>query len=58
MKLYVGNDLHSSNNYLEIVDETGKRIFHRKLPNDVATIIGKRKRAEKGTGYFLWLGKK
>jgi transposase len=39
MKLYVGDDLHSSNNYLAIVDETGKRIFHRKLPNDAATII-------------------
>jgi transposase len=37
--LYVGDDLHSSNNYLAIVDETGKRIFHRKLPNDAATII-------------------
>jgi hypothetical protein len=24
MKLYVGNDLHSSNNYLAIIDETGK----------------------------------
>ena len=39
MKLYVGNDLHSSNNYLAIIDETGKRIFHRKLPNDTATIV-------------------
>lgn len=39
MKLYVGIDLHSSNSYLAIIDETGKRIFHKKLPNDVATII-------------------
>jgi transposase len=39
MKLYVGVDLHSSNSYLAIIDETGKRIFHRKLPNDAATII-------------------
>jgi transposase len=39
MKLYVGDDLHSSNNYLAIIDEKGKRVFHRKLPNDRATII-------------------
>ncbi len=38
MELYVGIDLHSSNSYLAIIDETGKRIFHKKLPNDVATI--------------------
>jgi transposase len=39
MKLYVGDDLHSSNNYLAIIDEKSKRVFHRKLPNDRATII-------------------
>jgi transposase len=39
MKLYAGDDLHSSSNYLAIVDETGKRVFHKKLPNDAATII-------------------
>jgi transposase len=39
MKLYVGDDLHSSNNYLAVIDEEGKRIYHRKLPNDRATII-------------------
>jgi len=39
MKLYVGIDLHSSNSYLAIIDVTGKRVFHRKLPNDAATII-------------------
>jgi transposase len=39
MKLYVGDDLHSSNNYLAINDETGKRVFHRKLPNNAETII-------------------
>jgi transposase len=38
MKLYSGIDLHSSNSYLAIVDETGKRIFKEKLPNDMATI--------------------
>ena len=38
-KLYVGDDLHSSNNYLAIIDEKGKRVFHRKLPNDKSTVI-------------------
>lgn len=39
MELYAGIDLHSSNSFLAIIDESGKRIFHRKLPNDAATII-------------------
>ena len=30
MKLYSGIDLHSTNSYLAIVDETGKRIFKEK----------------------------
>ena len=39
MELYAGIDLHSSNSFLAIIDESGKRIFHRKLPNDAATVI-------------------
>lgn len=39
MKLYSGIDLHSSNSYLAIVDETGKRVFKEKLPNDMAAIL-------------------
>jgi transposase len=38
MKLYSGIDLHSTNSYLAIIDENGKRIFKEKLPNDIATI--------------------
>lgn len=38
MKLYSGIDLHSSNSYLAIIDEKGKRIFKEKLPNDIAVI--------------------
>jgi transposase len=34
MKLYTGIDLHSSNSYVGIIDETGKRVFKKKLPND------------------------
>jgi len=39
MKLYTGFDLHSSNSYLGIIDEHGKRTFNRKLPNDPAVIV-------------------
>jgi transposase len=38
MKLYSGIDLHSSNSYLAIIDESGKRVFKEKLPNEIATI--------------------
>jgi hypothetical protein len=38
MKLYAGIDLHSTNSYLAIIDEDGKRIFKEKLPNDLVTI--------------------
>ena len=39
MKLYTGFDLHSSNSYVGIIDEQGKRAFNRKLPNDPAVIV-------------------
>lgn len=39
MKLYTGIDLHSSNSYLAIVDESGKRVFKEKSPNDMASIL-------------------
>ena len=38
MRLYAAFDLHSSNSYLGISDEKGKRIFKKKLPNDPVTI--------------------
>jgi len=38
-KLYAGFDLHSSSSYLGIMDEEGKRIFARKLPNDPEQIV-------------------
>jgi transposase len=38
MKLYSGIDLHSSNSYLAIIDDSGKRIFKEKLPNEIASI--------------------
>ena len=39
MQLYTGIDLHSSNSYLAIIDETGKRVFKKKLPNDPEQIV-------------------
>src|SRR5512143_879483 len=39
MKLYACFDRHSSNNYLGIVDEDGKRVFKRKLYNDREVIL-------------------
>jgi transposase len=38
LKLYAGIDLHSSNNYLGIIDDSDKRLLGRRLPNDLATI--------------------
>jgi transposase len=32
--LYVGSDLHSNNNVIGLIDEQGKRIFKKRLPND------------------------
>lgn len=39
MGLYTGFDLHSSNTYLGISDESGKRVFKKKLPNDPEIIL-------------------
>ena len=37
--LYAAFDLHSSNNYLAAIDEEGKRILSKKLPNDPDLIL-------------------
>ena len=34
-------DLHSTNSYLAIIDESGDRIFKEKLPDDIRTIAEK-----------------
>ena len=36
MKYYAGIDLHSSNNYIGIIDETDKRVFGKRINNDLA----------------------
>ena len=35
MGTYAGIDLHSSNNYIGIMDQDHKRLFGRRLPNDL-----------------------
>ncbi len=39
MKAYAGIDLHSSNNYIGIMDQNNKRIVGRKLPNSLNIIL-------------------
>ena len=39
MQVYAGIDLHANNNYLGVVDESGKKIFKKKLPNEPETIL-------------------
>jgi transposase len=40
MQVYAGIDLHANNNYVGILDESGKRLFKKKLPNDSEMILG------------------
>jgi transposase len=37
--LYAGSDLHGNNNLVGIVDEQGKRIFKKRLPNEPELIL-------------------
>jgi hypothetical protein len=39
MKLYAGIDLHSTNNYVGILDEQDRRVFKKKLANDMPSIL-------------------
>ena len=39
MKVYAGIDLHSTNNFLGIIDEADRRLFKKKLPNCSKTIL-------------------
>jgi len=38
MKTYAGIDLHSSNNYIVVIDENDKRLFEKRLPNTLEAI--------------------
>ena len=39
MQVYAGFDLHANNNFLGVVDESGKKIFKKKLLNEPETIL-------------------
>jgi len=39
MKYYAGIDLHSNNNYIGIIDECNKRVFKKKVRNDLKTVL-------------------
>ena len=39
MSLYAGFDLHAKSNHLAILDQKGKRVFSKKLPNETKTIF-------------------
>ena len=39
MKLYCGIDLHSTNNYLAVLDDDRQSILSRKLPNDLERVL-------------------
>ncbi|MDT8317612.1 MAG: hypothetical protein RQ824_06425 [bacterium] len=39
MKLYSAIDLHANNNYPAVIDESGKRLFTKKLPNEPERIF-------------------
>ena len=39
MKVYAGIDLHSSNNYIGIINEEGKRLYQKRLPNQLEYIL-------------------
>jgi len=40
MKLYGGIDLHSNNSVMALLDEQDQVVYRRRLPNDLATILG------------------
>jgi len=39
MKAYAGIDLHSSNNYLGIIDDNDKRLYGRRISNDLNRVL-------------------
>ncbi len=39
MQMYAGIDLHSSNNYVGIIDEQDKRVFGKRMDNHLQTLL-------------------
>ena len=63
MKLYGGIDLHSTNNYMVLIDETGQINYKKRLPNDLSCILNELDQFEgidslvvESTYNWYWLG--
>jgi transposase len=39
MKLYAGIDLHSNNSFISIIDETGKPVHKKRVPNELSLVL-------------------
>jgi len=39
MKLYAGIDLHSSNNFIGVIDENDKRRYSKRHYNNIDTVL-------------------
>jgi transposase len=39
MKTYAGIDLHSSNNYIGVINEQDQRLYQKRLPNDIHAVL-------------------
>ena len=39
MKLYSAADLHSNNHFLTIIDEQDRRVFEKRLPNELGVTL-------------------
>lgn len=39
MKTYAGIDLHSSNNYIGIINEQDQRLYEKRIPNELDTVL-------------------
>ena len=39
MRTYSGIDLHSSNNYVGVIDDKDQRLYRKRLPNRLDTVL-------------------
>jgi transposase len=39
MRLYAGIDLHSNNNFIDVIDEEDRRLFQKRLPTRLEEIL-------------------
>jgi len=39
MKTYAGIDLHSSNNYIGVINEEDQRLYGKRIPNELERVL-------------------